>query len=101
MIDLELLYSARAGEDHQAIVLDRALLTRAPIDDRCFDRAIEVQGELADQGRHRAVGIEDLVIAATAEQAGLAVLHYDHHFDLIGEVTGQPMEWVVPAGTVP
>ena len=101
MIDLELLYSARSGPDHQAIVLDRALLPRVPIDDGCFDRAIHVQGELADQGLHRSVGLEDLLIAASAEQAGLTVLHYDRDFDLIGEVTGQPMEWVVPAGTVP
>ena len=69
--------------------------------DSCFDRAIDVQGELADQGRHRAVGLEDLLIAAAAEQAGLAVLHYDRDFDLIAEVTGQPTEWVVPPGTVP
>jgi predicted nucleic acid-binding protein len=101
MVDLELLYSARSGEDHQAILLDRQLLPRVPIGDSCFDRAIDVQGALADQGLHRSVGLEDLLIAAAAEQAGLAVLHYDRDFDLIGEVTGQPMEWVVPAGTVP
>ena len=45
-------------------------------------------------------GIDDLIIAAAAEQAGLTVLHYDDDFDLIAEVTGQPMEWVVQ-GTVP
>lgn len=101
VIDLELLYSARSGADHEAIVLDRALLPRVPIDDRCFDRAVEVQGQLADRGLHRSVGLEDLLIAAAAEQAGLAVLHYDQDFDVIAEVTGQPMEWVVPAGTVP
>jgi hypothetical protein len=26
------------------------------------------------------------------------VLHYDADFDLIAAVTGQPTEWVVPAG---
>ena len=72
-----------------------------PCDDGALDRAIEVQGELARPGQHRAVGIEDLVIAAAAELAGLSVLHYDQDFDRIGEVTGQPMEWVVPRGTVP
>lgn len=30
--------------------------------------------------------------AATAEQAELAVLHLDNDFELIAEVTGQPME---------
>jgi predicted nucleic acid-binding protein len=31
--------------------------------------------------------LPDLMIAATAELAGVAVLHYDHDFDLIAEVT--------------
>jgi hypothetical protein len=101
MIDLELLYSTRSGADHQALLIDRQFLPRVPCNDEAFERAIEVQGLLADQGRHRGVGIEDLIIAATAETARLTVLHYDHDFDLIGEVTAQPMEWVVPRGTVP
>ncbi|MHB8246485.1 MAG: hypothetical protein ACYDGN_14275 [Acidimicrobiales bacterium] len=42
-----------------------------------------------------------LLIAAAAEAAGLVVLHYDRDFELIAEVTGQPVEWVVPAGAVP
>ena len=44
--------------------------------------------------------IPDLLIAAAAEGAGLAVLHYDTDFDRIAEVTRQPCEWIVPAGTV-
>jgi predicted nucleic acid-binding protein len=101
MIDLELLYSARNGDDHRELAFDRQLLPRVPCGDAAFDRAIEVQGELADAGRHRSVALEDLIIAAAAEQAGLAVLHYDQDYDLIAEVTGQPMEWVVPRGSVP
>jgi predicted nucleic acid-binding protein len=101
MIDLEMLYSARTAQDHRELVLDRALLPRVACGDDAFDRAIEVQGALAESGRHRAVALEDLVIAASAEQAGLTVLHYDHDYDLIAEVTGQPTEWVVPRGTVP
>jgi hypothetical protein len=40
------------------------------------------------------------LIAAAAEESGLAVLHYDADFDLITGVTGQPCEWVVPAGSI-
>ena len=47
---------------------------------------------LADRGQHRAPSIPDLIIAATAELAGLTVLHLDKDFDLIAEITGQPME---------
>ena len=56
------------------------------------DRAVEVQALLADQGQHRAPSLPDLIIAATAELTGLTVLHLDKDFDLIAEVTGQPME---------
>ena len=40
----------------------------------------------------------DLVIAAVAERAGATLIHYDADFDRIAEVTGQPVEWVVPQG---
>ena len=47
---------------------------------------------LADRGQHRAPSIPDLIIAATAELAGLTVLHLDQDFGVIAQVTGQPME---------
>jgi predicted nucleic acid-binding protein len=40
----------------------------------------------------RAPSIPDLLIAATAEKAGLTVLAVDKDFDLIVSVTGQPIE---------
>ena len=43
----------------------------------------------------------DLLIAAVAERARVTVLHYDSDYDLITKVTGQPVQWVVPRGTVP
>lgn len=55
------------------------------------DRAVEVQGLLAARGQHRAPSIPDLLIAATAEIADLTVLHLDKDFELIAEVTGQPV----------
>jgi len=56
------------------------------------DRAFEVQMLLADRGRHRAPSIPDLLIAATAEKAGLTVLAVDKDFDLIAEITGRSVE---------
>jgi predicted nucleic acid-binding protein len=46
------------------------------------------------------VPIPDLIVAAAAEEASLTVLHYDADFDQIAKVTGQPVEWVVPRGSV-
>jgi predicted nucleic acid-binding protein len=56
------------------------------------DRALEVQMLLADRGQHRVPSIPDLLIAATAEKAGLTVLTVDKDFDLVAEITGQPTE---------
>ena len=56
------------------------------------DRAVEVLTLLADRGQHRAPSIPDLIIAATAELAGLTVLHLDKAFEVIAEITGQPVE---------
>lgn len=98
MVALELLYSARNSSDY--LRLDTALqaLPWVATDGAAMKRALDVQRRLAQRGQHRRP-LPDLIIAATAELAELTVLHYDHDFDLIGELTGQPMEWIVPRGT--
>jgi len=45
-----------------------------------------------DELRHRAPSIPALIIAATAELAGLTVLHMDKDFEIIAAITGQPLE---------
>lgn len=47
---------------------------------------------LAGRGEHRAPFIPDLLIAATAEKAGLTVLAADKDLTLIAAITGQPIE---------
>lgn len=65
-----------------------------------MDRALEVHRQLAVKSQHRQFSLPDLVIAATAELSGLTVLHYDEDYDRIAKVTGQPVEWVVPRGSL-
>jgi predicted nucleic acid-binding protein len=98
---MELLFSARSTKDYLAILADRCSLPRAEVGERGIERAIEVQAALARRSQHRGATIPDLLIAAAAEAAGLRLLHYDADFDLIAEVTSQPVEWVVPQGSVP
>lgn len=91
---LELGYSARSGEDWRAGIrqppVSRLLVeAMTPLME---ERAVEVQGLLAGRGHHRAAKIPDLLIAAIAERAGLTVVHLDKDFELIAEITGQPME---------
>lgn len=70
-------------------------MPQATIDQDVMNRGFEVQGALAVEGLHRTVKLGDLRIAA-AERARLAVLQFDHDFDRIATITGQPMEWVAP-----
>jgi predicted nucleic acid-binding protein len=91
---LETGYSARSGPDLRA-GLQRPPLSSMPVEyltPAIEDRAVEVLTLLADRGQHRAPAIPDLIIAATAEVAGLTVLHVDKDFEIIAQITGQPME---------
>lgn len=91
---LEIGFSVRTGEDGR-MIFDIPPLSAMPIErltPSMEDRAWEVQMLLADRGQHRAPSIPNLLIAAIAEKAGLTVLALDKGFDLIAEVTGQPVE---------
>jgi predicted nucleic acid-binding protein len=98
--DLEAGFASTSPPQHRAMRQARSAWPFVPMDQAVLDRAVAVQDELAERSQHRGVKIADLLIAAAAESADLVVLHYDHDFDLIADVTGQATEWVVPAGTV-
>jgi predicted nucleic acid-binding protein len=94
---LEVGYSARSGADLRA-GLREPPVSAMPVEyltPAIEDRAVEVLTLLADRGQHRAPSVPDLIIAATAELAGLTVLHCDKDFDLIASATGQPAEWLI------
>ena len=91
---LEVGYSARSGQDLRTGFAQPPLASM-PVEymtPAVEDRAVEVLTLLADRGQHRAPSVPDLIIAATAELAGLTVLHLDKDFDVIADVTGQPVE---------
>lgn len=96
---LEIGFSARSGRDWTSSVTGPplALMPVENLTPAIEAHAVEVQGVLARRGHHRVPSIPDLLIAATAELAGLVVLHLDRDFELSGDVTGQPLEqlaWV-------
>ncbi len=100
IIDLEMLFSAGSRSNYRAAAKSLRGLPRAPFDEACVQRALDVQGMLAERSQHRAVPLPDLLVAACAERAGLAVLHYDADFDRIAKLTGQRVQWIVPRGSV-
>lgn len=91
---LEIGYSARSAEDHRSLLAEVPVASM-PVEyltPRIEDRAVELQTVLAGRGLHRAPSVPDLLIAATAELAELTVLHIDKDFELVADVTGQPVE---------
>jgi len=100
-VDLELGYSARTPVEHQGIFRIRGQLVQLASVDEIALRAREVQALMAARSQHRAAGVMELLTAAAAEHYGASVLHYDADFDHIAAVTGQPVDWVAPKGSVP
>lgn len=100
IVELELLYSATSRATYRALSEALRGMPQVATDEACLRRALEVQAMLAEHSQHRAVPLPDLLVAACAERAELAVLHYDTDFERIAELTGQPTRWVVPRGSV-
>lgn len=102
VIESELRWATRSGTELDEVRADRDagyewLATR----DEDWRRALDVQAVLWRGGRIRAVGLPGLLIAAVAERERVTVLHYDGDYELIAQVTDQPVQWIVPRGTVP
>lgn len=100
-LDFEALYSSRTPGEYESIRRDRQLVYEyLPTDDVDWQRAFEVQRELARGSRLRSVGMPDLLIAAVAERHGVTLVHYDSDFDTIAAITGQAMVWAAARGSV-
>ena len=97
---LETLLSARNSAEFSRVRTTLELMPRVAVTEKIIDRALDVQGLMVGRGTHRAPSPADLILAACAELNSLTVLHYDKDFELIADVTGQPMEWIAPAGSV-
>ncbi|HSZ04347.1 MAG TPA: hypothetical protein VK778_04000 [Solirubrobacteraceae bacterium] len=92
----ELTFDAPNPERIAAV--DRTLVGLREI---AVDRAVQrdvlsAMRELADEGSHGAhrLPLTDLTVAVAAQASGLDVLHYDHHFERLGELLGVRMLWI-------
>lgn len=90
VVELEFLYSARSlGDRLEKIRLLHEIFAWVPMSESADIRAAEVQQVLTERGTHRSAGALDLLIAATAERAGLTILAEDGDFETVAAVTGQ------------
>lgn len=82
-------------------VADRLLAFEAiPMPGELWSRARRTQLELATNGDHRRVPPADILLASTAEEAGVALIHYDRDYERIAGVSGLRHEWLAPDGTL-
>lgn len=101
LVDLQLLYSTRGQAEYAKLAaIRRACFPRLATEDTDLLRAAQLQAVLAARSQHR-IAWPDLVIAAVAERHDVTLLHYDADYDLIADITGQRIEWVVPKGSLP
>jgi hypothetical protein len=94
---LEVGYSARSPADLQTS-LQGPPVSAMPVEyltPSIEKRALALLTLLAERGRRRAPSIPLLLIAAAGELSGLTVLHLDKDYELIAEITGQPVERLV------
>lgn len=97
--DLEVGYSARNDLEWDELIDALNTFALVELTAAHHRRALQVQRLLAQRSQ-RGRKIPDLLIAAAGEEHSLTVLHYDADFDIIAAATGQPTQWVAPAGTV-
>jgi len=102
VIEFELGWATRTPAGFDGLRADRDVgYEWLATHDEDWRRALVVQAALWHSGQMRSVGLPDLLVAAVAERERVTVLHYDADYEIIARVTGQPIRWVVPRGTVP
>jgi predicted nucleic acid-binding protein len=100
-LDAEALYSARGPAEYEQLWNDRHLAYEyLPTNDEHWQVALNAQRELARTGRHRSVGVHDLLTAALVAAHNLSVVHYDSDFETAATVLAFEHRWVLPRGTL-
>jgi predicted nucleic acid-binding protein len=101
IVKLELLYSARDAADFTRLDAEIGELRDIPVTASVQRAALAAMRALADQGPlHHRVPPADVLIAAAAQEAGIGVLHYDHHYDRLAEVLAFESRWAAEPGSL-
>jgi predicted nucleic acid-binding protein len=92
----ELTFDAPSPERIAAVDRTLAGMREIAVDRPVQRRVLSAMRELADEGFHGAhrLPLADLTVAVAAQTSGLDVLHYDHHFERLGDLLGVRMVWI-------
>lgn len=87
-----------ARDDAAITALDRTLdgLREIRVDQPLQRRVLAAMRELAATGAHGAhrIPLADLTVAVAAQVSGLDVVHYDRHFERLGELLDIRVHWI-------
>jgi predicted nucleic acid-binding protein len=102
VVRFEILLSARDGESFDTLAERLAALNAAPLTSSGIAAAESAMRALASRsaGAHR-LPIVDYLVAASAQELGAAVIHYDRDYDTLADLMGFESIWLAPAGTLP
>lgn len=102
IVKLEILFTARNGEHFDTAAEELSAVATAPLTRSVLQAAEVGMQALAhtSAGAHR-IPIADYLTAAAAQEAGAAVLHYAHDYDILAQVMGFESIWLAPPGSLP
>lgn len=100
VLDLEALATATTAQAYRRMRLDRQRAYRSvPFETKVGERALRLQARL-DRWAGPPVRPRDLLVAATALEHHLTVLHHDLAFEVIGEICELDQRPVADLGTL-
>jgi predicted nucleic acid-binding protein len=101
LVRFEILLSARHGDGFDTLAEQLSALQPAPLTTSVIRAAETAMRALAHRssGSHR-LPIVDYFVAASAQELGAAVIHYDRDYDTLAEVLEFESAWLAPAGTL-
>ncbi|MFJ7156090.1 PIN domain nuclease [Streptomyces sp. NPDC101118] len=99
--EFEMLYSARASDHYKEMKSQlRSLYGWQPVPEDGWLKALDVQEALVERGWHRSASAADILVAVTAREHRLTVLHYDRDFDTLSGVIDVRTQWLAEPGTI-
>jgi predicted nucleic acid-binding protein len=102
VLDLEALATARTTDDYRTMATHRREAYRAvPLQPGIGVEALSLQARLTRQARSAPVEPRDLLVAATALEHNLSVLHYRRVFEVLAELCDLEQRPVAPLGSLP
>ncbi len=100
-LELEALATASGPAEHLRLREQRQqAYQQVPLAAGVGERALALQARLARLSRGRSVPARALVVAATAVENDLTVLHYDRVFEYLGELCDLGQQAVAPLGSL-